>query len=62
MNPEFPINEEVVDPSQDIYARHVRSYNQYYRNIMSWYEYCLYQDLIYPSNVAIESHQSSFFI
>ena len=60
MNPEFPIHEEVVDTSQDIYASHVRSYNQYYRNTMSWYKYCLYQDEISSSNVAMESHRSSF--
>ena len=43
-NPKFPIHEKVMGTSQDIYAWHVRSYNQYYRNIMSWYEYCLHQD------------------
>ena len=35
VNPEFPIHGEVVGTSQDIYAYHVRSYNQYYRNTMS---------------------------
>ena len=60
MNLEFPIDGEVVDTSQDIYAWHVRSYNQYYHNTMSWYEYCLYQDGIPPSNVAMEPHRSSF--
>ena len=35
VNPEFPIHGEVVGTSQDIYAWHVRSYNQYYRNTMS---------------------------
>ena len=42
VNPEFPIHGEVVGTSQDIYAWHVRSCNQYYRNTMSWYEYCLH--------------------
>ena len=60
MNPEFPINGEVVDTNQDINVMTCSILYQYYRNTMSWYEYCLYQDLIYPSNVAIESHQSSF--
>ena len=54
MNPEFPIHKEVVDTSQNIYVWHVRSYNQYHRNTMSWYECRLYQDGIPPSNVAIE--------
>ena len=44
VNPEFPIHGEVVGTSQDIYGWHVRSDNQYYRNTMSWYEYCLHQD------------------
>ena len=35
VNPEFPIHGEVVGTSQYIYAWHVRSYNQYYRNTMS---------------------------
>ena len=56
VNPEFPINGEVVSTSQDIYVWHVRSYNQYYRNTMSWYEYCLHQDGIPSSNVAMEPH------
>ena len=54
MNPEFPIHREVVDISQNIYAGHVRSYNQYFRNIMSWYEYCLYEDGISLSNFAMD--------
>ena len=56
VNPEFPIHGEVVGTSQDIYAWHVRSYNQYYRNTMSWYEYCLHQDGIPSSNVAMDPH------
>ena len=44
VNPEFPIHGEVVGRSQQIYAWHVRSYNQYYRNTMSWYEYYIHQD------------------
>ena len=39
VNPKFPIHGEVVGRSQDIYAWHVRSYNQYYRSTMSWYEF-----------------------
>ena len=42
VNLEFPIHGEVMGTSQDIYAWHVRSYNQYYRNTMSWYDYCLH--------------------
>ena len=61
VNPEFPIHGEVVGTSQDIYAWHVRSYNQYYWNTMSWYEYCLHQDGIPSSNVAMKPHRSSFW-
>ena len=61
VNPEFPIHGEVVGTCQDIYARHVRSYNQYYHNTKSWYEYCLHQDGIPSSNVAMEPHQSLFW-
>ena len=60
VNLEFPIHGEVVGTSQKIYACHVQSYNQYYRNTMSWYEYCLYQDGILSSSVAMEQHRSSF--
>ena len=52
---------EVVDRSQQIYAWHVRSYNQYYCNTMSWYEYCLHQDGIPSSNNVMEPHRSSFW-
>ena len=41
VNPEFPIHGEVVGRSQGIYTWLVQSYNQYYRNTMFWYEYCL---------------------
>ena len=61
VNPEFPIHGEVVGRSQQIYAWHVRSYNQYYQNIMSWYEYCLHQDEIPSSNNVMEPHRSSFW-
>ena len=60
MNPEFSIHRQVVDTSQEIYAWHVRSYNQYYWNTMSLYEFCLYQDEIPLSNFAMEPHRSSF--
>ena len=61
VNPEFPIHGEVVGRSQQIYAWHVRSYNQYYQNNISWYEYCLHQDGIPSSNNVMESHRSSFW-
>ena len=61
VNPEFPIHGEVVGRSQQIYAWHVRSYNQYYCNTMSWYEYCLHQDGIPSSNNVMEPHRSSFW-
>ena len=35
VNPEFPTHGKVVGRSQQIYAWHVRSYNQYYRNTIS---------------------------
>ena len=31
----FPIHGQVVGKTQEIYAWHVRTYNQYYRNSMS---------------------------
>ena len=43
-NPRFPIHREVVGRTQEIYAWHVCTYDQYYWNSMSWYEYCLQQD------------------
>ena len=61
VNPEFPIHGEVEGRSQQIYAWHVRSYNQYYQNIMSWYKYCLHQDGIPLSNNVMEPHRSSFW-
>ena len=61
VNPQFPIHGEVVGTSEDIYTWHVRSYNQYYRNTMSWYDYCLNQDGIPSSNVAMEPHRSLFW-
>ena len=57
VNPEFPIHGEVVGTNQDIYAWHIRSYNQYYWNTMSWYEHCLHQDGIPSLNVAMEPHR-----
>ena len=61
VNLEFPIHGEVVGTSQDIYAWHVRSYNPYYRNTTSWYEYCLHQDGIPSLNVSMEPHRFSFW-
>ena len=61
VNPEFPIHREVVGRSQQIYAWYVQSYNQYYCNTMSWYEYCLHQVGIPSSNNVMEPHRSSFW-
>ena len=61
VNPEFPIHGEVMGRSQEIYAWHVRSYNQYYQNTMSWYEYRLQQDGIPSSNNVMELYRSSFW-
>ena len=58
MNPEFPIDGEVVDTSQ---AWHVRSYNQYYHNTLFWYEYCLYQDRV-PSIKCCNGATSIFIL
>ena len=41
VNLEYPIHVEAVDKAQEIYAWHVRIFNQYYRGSMSWYQYCL---------------------
>ena len=61
VNLEFPIHGEVVGrKSQYIYAWHVRSYNQYYRNTMSWYEFYLQQDVISSLKNIIELHRLSF--
>ena len=62
-NPGFPIHGQVVGRTQEIYAWHVRTYNQYYRNSMSWYEYCLQQDELSSSNNnnMMEPHRSSFW-
>ncbi|RVW39911.1 hypothetical protein CK203_081048 [Vitis vinifera] len=62
-NPGFPIHGQVVGRTQEIYAWHVRTYNQYYRNSMSWYEYCLQQDGLPSSNNnnMMEPHRSSFW-
>ena len=40
VNLEYPIHVEAVDKAQEIYAWHVRIFNQYYRGSMSWYQYC----------------------
>ena len=61
VNPKFPIHGVVVGRSQNIYTWHVRSYNQYYRNTMSWYEYCLQQDVIPSSNFVMDPHRSSLW-
>ncbi|RVW86129.1 hypothetical protein CK203_038010 [Vitis vinifera] len=41
VNLEYPIHVEAVGRTQEIYAWHVRIFNQYYRGSMSWYQYCL---------------------
>ena len=56
VNPKFSIHGEVVGTSQDIYAWHVRSYNQFYQNTIYWYEYCLHKDGIPSLHVAMEPH------
>ena len=43
MNLEYPIHVEAVGMTQEIYAWHVRIFNQYYQGSLSWYQYCLKQ-------------------
>ena len=43
VNLEYPIHVEAVGRTQEIYAWHVRIFNQYYQGSMSWYQYCLQQ-------------------
>ncbi|KAL6338957.1 hypothetical protein AAG906_024108 [Vitis piasezkii] len=43
VNFEYPIHVEAVGRTQEIYAWHVRIYNQYYRGSLTWYQYCLQQ-------------------
>ncbi|RVW44630.1 hypothetical protein CK203_086899 [Vitis vinifera] len=62
VNFEYPIHVEVVGRTQEIYAWHVRIYNQYYRGSLSWYQYCLQQQAGVPSSInPIEPHRSSFW-
>ncbi|KAJ9697346.1 hypothetical protein PVL29_009243 [Vitis rotundifolia] len=63
VNFEYPIHVEAVGRTQEIYAWHVRIFNQYYRGSLSWYQYCLQQqDGGVPSSInPIEPHRSSFW-
>ncbi|KAL6326314.1 hypothetical protein AAG906_005508 [Vitis piasezkii] len=62
VNLEYPIHVEAVGRTQEIYAWHVRIFNQYYRGSMSWYQYCLQQRRQVPSSTnSIEQHRSSFW-
>ena len=62
VNFEYPIHVEAVGRTQEIYAWHVRIFNQYYRGSLSWYQYCLQQQDGVPSSInPIEPHRSSFW-
>ncbi|RVW95605.1 hypothetical protein CK203_039065 [Vitis vinifera] len=62
VNFEYPINVEAVGRTQEIYAWHVRIYNQYYRGSLTWYQYCLQQQAGVPSSInPIEPHRNSFW-
>ncbi|KAL6345769.1 hypothetical protein AAG906_017519 [Vitis piasezkii] len=50
VNFEYPIHVEAVGRTQEIYAWHVRIYNQYYRGSLTWYQYCLQQEGV-PSSI-----------
>ncbi|KAL6345578.1 hypothetical protein AAG906_017307 [Vitis piasezkii] len=41
VNLKYPIHVESVSRTQEIYALHVRIFNQYYRGSASWYQCCL---------------------
>ena len=43
VNFECPIHVEAMGRTQEIYAWHVRIFNQYYQGSLSWYQYCLKQ-------------------
>nr|CAN73152.1 hypothetical protein VITISV_025361 [Vitis vinifera] len=60
VNFEYPIHVEAVGRTQEIYAWHVRIFNQYYRGSLSWY--CLQQQVEVPSSInPIKPHRSSFW-
>ena len=62
VNFEYPIHVEAVGRTQEIYAWHVRIYNQYYRGSLTWYQYCLQQQAGVPSSInPIEPHRNSFW-
>ncbi|RVW83671.1 hypothetical protein CK203_046034 [Vitis vinifera] len=62
VNLEYPIHVDGVGKTQEIYACHVRIFNQYYQGSMSWCQYCLQQQDEVPSSTnSIEPHQSSFW-
>ncbi|RVW69882.1 hypothetical protein CK203_060700 [Vitis vinifera] len=57
VNFEYPIHVEAVGRTQEIYAWHVRIFNQYNRGSLSWYQYCLQQQVGVPSSInPIEPH------
>ncbi|RVW45794.1 hypothetical protein CK203_086275 [Vitis vinifera] len=62
VNFEYPIHVEAMGRTQEIYAWHVKIFNQYYRGSLSWYQYCLQQQDGVPSFInPIEPHRSSFW-
>ncbi|RVW52179.1 hypothetical protein CK203_077811 [Vitis vinifera] len=62
VNFEYPIHVEAIGRTQEIYAWHVRIYNQYYRGSLTWYQYCLQQQAGVPSSInPIEPHRNSFW-
>ncbi|RVW19847.1 hypothetical protein CK203_116344 [Vitis vinifera] len=62
VNPEYPIHVKTMGKTQEIYVWHVRIFNQYYQDSMSWYQYCLQQEgKILSSTNSIEPHRSSFW-
>nr|CAN75768.1 hypothetical protein VITISV_032563 [Vitis vinifera] len=62
VNLKYPIHVEAVGKTQEIYAWHLRIFNQYYRDSLTWYQYCLQQQDGIPSSInSIESHRSSFW-
>ena len=60
VNFEYPIYVEAVVKTQKIYAWHVRIFNQYYQGSLSWYQYCLQQQVGVPSFIN-QPHLSSFW-
>ena len=61
VNLEYPIHVKAMGRTQEIYAWHVRIFNQYYRSSMSWYQYCLQQQDGIPSSTNSIEHIDSHF-